>query len=119
MKRTLLLLTTLLALPATIRPQIDCLSQSKQLKESYDHKEYGPVACTCPCDQYKAEGLQSADRNKCLECLHYHYPRPFIFLSKTPSKPTPLWEKWHKDPRHLMRRLIAQYRMKKGRSTPA
>ena len=118
MKRILFLLFTLLALPATITPQIDCLSNSKQLKESYDHKTYSPVSCTCPCDQYRAQGLQSADRNKCLECLHYHDPRPFIFLTKTSSKPAPLWAKWHKNPRLLLQGLIATYRAKKPQGTP-
>jgi hypothetical protein len=113
MKRTLLLFT-LLALPTALIPQIDCLSKTKQLKEAYDHKSYGHVSCTCPCDQYRAKGLQSADRNKCLECLHFHDPRPFIFLSKASFKPAPLWEKWHKNPRLLMQRLIAHYRIKRG-----
>ncbi len=118
MKRALFLLLTLCALPLTITPQIDCLSKNKQLKESYDHKAYGPVSCTCPCDQYRAQGLQSADRNKCLECLHFHDPRPFIFLSKTSPKPAPLWEKWHKNQRHLLQGLIATYRAKKHHNSP-
>lgn len=118
MKRTVLLLFTLLTLPSTITPQIDCLSKNKQLKESYDHKAYGPIPCTCPCDQYRAQGLQSADRNKCLECLHYHDPRPFIFLSKTSPKPALLWAKWRKNPRRTLQGLIATYRAKRNYSTP-
>lgn len=109
MNHTLLLLSALLALPATLRPQIDCLSTTKQLKESYDHKEYSAIACSCPCDQYKARGLQSADRNQCLQCMHYHYPRPFIFLRKAVAMHAPLWEKWHKDPRQIMREFMRSY----------
>jgi len=109
MKR-IFLFAALLTVPTILTPQTDCLSQTKQLKEPYDHKVYGPVACTCPCDKYRAEGLQSADRNECLICLHYHDPQPFIFLTKISYRPTPLWTKWHKTPRHLIQGLINRYR---------
>lgn len=117
MNRTLRALTILLIIPTGAIAQIDCLSTTKQLKEAYDHKEYGPVACTCPCDNHKAQGFYSADRNKCLQCLHFHYPRPFIYVSQTEDTPTPLLTTWHNAPQRLMANLIARYQTKTARQT--
>lgn len=111
MKKSLVLISALCTLSGIIQPQGNCINNSTQLTAAYDHKNYHPVACTCPCDQYRAQGLASPDRNRCLQCLHYHDPQPFMFLGqKTGSTKTPLLNTWLKTPRQMIIALIARYR---------
>lgn len=65
------------------RPQPGCLDNSMHLKEKYDTKAYHAVECNCPCDTYAAFGRKSPDRNKCLECGHFHDAQPVAFIPKT------------------------------------
>ena len=109
MNRSITLFLCLIPFTQATFPAMDCLSTSKKLQESFDNKEYAPVACTCPCDQHQAKGLHSQNRNQCLECGHYHYPKPQIFLSEKQPQPSkkslrPL------SPRIALKELVAKYR---------
>ena len=112
MKRILILVLFWTSLPYMATAQVGCLSQSKQLRESFDHKEYGPVACGCPCDHYQSQGKHSTDRNKCLECGHFHYPRLWIFISKTVPKQIQKSRLAVEHPLAALRALIAKYKQK-------
>ncbi len=81
--RTLFLLLIALLGARLLKCQIDCLDNSWHLKRKNDDKSYHQVAdCNCPCDSYKAQGLYTPQRNRCLECRHFHDPNPQIISFK-------------------------------------
>jgi hypothetical protein len=65
--------------------QFDCLDNSWHLAKKNDDKSYHGVSCTCPCDAYRAKGLYTEQRNRCLQCLHFHDPRPLSVSFKGSS----------------------------------
>lgn len=74
------ILIVILINPIPITAQVGCIDNKEPLG-TYDNKTYHYVACNCPCDAYRAKGLGCADRNKCIECGHFHYPRPTYFIN--------------------------------------
>ncbi len=68
--------------------ELGCLDNSYHLTESFDHKTYHPVDCTCPCGRYQSQGLWTQSRSQCLECRHFHDPKPLIVVNSI--KPSPL-----------------------------
>ena len=67
---------------AISEPRLGCLSNSQELKERFDTKILHPVSCGCDCTLNRARGKYANRQNKCLECGHYHDPRPLIFVHK-------------------------------------
>ncbi len=59
-----------------------CLSDSYNLKEKYDPKEYHEVVCYCPCDYWAMRGLSSDRKSECLQCGHAHNPGPNPYVPK-------------------------------------
>lgn len=74
----------------SIISQIGCMDNSHHLQQKYDSKEYHYVQCNCPCDRYAAVGKKAPSRNQCLECGHYHDPKPhYVASGLQTDKPTP------------------------------
>lgn len=64
-----------------LNARIGCLHNSYEGERKYDHKEYHPVACNCPCEkEYKihADGT-------CSKCGHRH---SYIFIQQQHTSPT-------------------------------
>ncbi len=62
---------------STLKGAIGCLDASKNLKESFDSKNYHLVSCDCPCIKLQEK------RNICTKCLHAHWPKPMHILKNT------------------------------------
>ena len=69
-----------------------CLSNTYDLKEKFDPKEYHDVLCYCPCDSWAMRGLRTDRQSRCLECGHAHNPgpNPYIGSKKTASNKQPM-----------------------------
>ena len=67
----------LLNCASILNAQQDCLDNSYHLQQSYDHKNYHYVACTCSCSEYQ----NFTNRGQCMQCLHYHVPKDWMVVS--------------------------------------
>ncbi len=114
MKRIGVLLICFLTLSQSTSPKWNCLDDSRHLKESYDTKAYAPPVggCTCECDQEQARGLHSPNRDKCIQCDHYHDPEPQYFVSAQTPKSSRGNQIMARHPLATLRALIAKYRQK-------
>lgn len=97
-----------------LHAKVGCLDNSWHLKKKYDHKTYHAVSCSCDCDAQKARGLHAQNRDQCLECGHYHDPKPIVFLKKIVAKMAhnPLPE----SPNKAMDRLIEHWKRQKEKA---
>lgn len=53
---------------------VGCMDNSYHLTQPFDNKDYHYVACNCPCIQ------RAPDRNKCLQCGHFHEAKPVVII---------------------------------------
>jgi hypothetical protein len=98
----------------TIRADEGCIDNSRHMQAEYDsnmnrvydNKEYRRVPCACPCGKrYKL----SPDRGRCMQCLHYHVPKPLNIL----------WPEKEKNSIHAAPKKVVTYSRKKALLTKA
>lgn len=64
----------LFAACASLDAKVGCMDNSYHLSEPFDNKDYHYVECNCPCK------TQLDERNMCVECRHYHEPKPWVVV---------------------------------------
>lgn len=79
-KKIILLLIMVFGTNLMINAKPGCLSNSYELKQKYDPKEYHEVICYCPCDYWAMRGLKTDQKSQCLQCGHAHNPGPNPFV---------------------------------------
>lgn len=79
-KQIVLLLIAACSINVTIHGKPGCLSNSYELKQKYDPKEYHEVICYCPCDYWAMRGLKTDQKSQCIQCGHAHNPGPNPFV---------------------------------------
>ena len=99
----------------TLHARTGCLAKSYDLTQPFDTKELHPVSCTCDCDYHEAKGKYTSAQNQCLECTHFHYPRPLIFVTKIRQMSGEFPQKNLFDLRRGMQHLIDQYKRQNNR----
>jgi hypothetical protein len=107
----LFLTTTLSLFTASLHATVGCMDNSYHLEKDYDYKQYHFVECNCPC---KAKRTR---HNKCAECLHFHMPSNWHFVSASSYTPTTLDEKKPINTTHsfassdtVLKMLVKKYR---------
>lgn len=79
-KKMILLLVAVCATSMVINAKPGCLSNTYELKQKYDPKEYHEVICYCPCDYWAMRGLKTDQKSQCIQCGHAHNPGPNPFV---------------------------------------
>lgn len=102
MKKIILFSFILLSHP--IFSSVNCLDNSKHLREDFDDKEWHSVACDCPCTTIKG--------NYCIECGHLQNASTYVVVIPTKvaqqNKTYPSY-----DPKAALRQLAFEYLNKK------
>ena len=99
-----------------IEGRVGCMARERPVYK-YDNKTYHYIRCDCPCTAMATE-----DRNRCLDCGHYHDVRPWIIVD--PAERQVMAERAEQpersprfdDPVDALKHLIAKEQAARGKN---